>query len=169
MTKLPTTQKGRKAYRFRGNECLNCGHPLELSDIYCSYCGQTNTTKSLSLKDFFYEFTGSVLSYDSRFWYTLKDLLFKPGVITKNYVNGQRLKYANPFRFFFSISIIFFLTQGAISSFTGENKFFKKTETPSQPEKDSIELGPLKINGLERDSITIADTTSIAMPFTSRK
>ena len=112
-------QSGRKAAKYRGAECLNCGHPLDLSDLYCAYCGQLNTTKQLSLKDFFGEFIGSVFTYDSRLRYTIKDLLFKPGRITYNYVKGQRLKYANPFRFFLSVSIIFFLIQGLISNITG--------------------------------------------------
>ena len=112
-------QKGRKAVKYRGAECLNCGNPLELTDLYCSYCGQLNTTKQLSLKDFFGEFIGSVLTYDSRLRYTIKDLLFKPGRMTTNYVKGQRLKYANPFRFFLSVSIIYFLAQSLISTITG--------------------------------------------------
>jgi hypothetical protein len=50
---LPEKTNGRKAVKYRGAKCLNCGTPLDLSDVYCSYCGQLNTTKSLSIKDFF--------------------------------------------------------------------------------------------------------------------
>lgn len=121
----PVPVKGRKAMKYRAAECRNCGHPLELTDRYCSYCSQLNTTKSLQLKDFFGEFLGSIITYDSRFRYTLKDLLFRPGVITRNYVNGQRLKYANPFRFFLSVSIIYFILQGLISTFSNSNSFIK--------------------------------------------
>lgn len=114
----PVLKNSRKAEKFRATECLNCGHPLDLTDRYCSYCSQMNTTKHLSLNDFFGEFIGSIITYDSRFRYTLKDLLFKPGTITRNYVNGTRLKYANPFRFFLSVSIIYFLVQGLIGAFS---------------------------------------------------
>lgn len=106
----------RKAAKYRGPSCLNCGHPLELTDKYCSNCSQLNTTKQLSITDFFKEFFSSIFTYDSRLRYTLKDLLFKPGTITKNYVEGQRLRYANPFRFFLSVSIIYFIIQGLINS-----------------------------------------------------
>ncbi|WP_162533617.1 DUF3667 domain-containing protein [Dokdonia sp. Dokd-P16] len=99
----------RKAMRYRGVECLNCKHPLELSDRFCAYCGQINTTKRLTLKDFIAEFILSVFTYDSKFRFTIKDLLFKPGTITRNYVDGKRLKYANPFRFFLSASIFYFI------------------------------------------------------------
>ncbi len=107
--KKPVKYQSRKAEIYRSPTCLNCGAELRLTDKYCPQCSQLNTTKQLSLKDFFGEFFSSIFVYDSRLRYTLKDLLFKPGVITRNYVNGQRLKYANPFRFFLSISIVYFL------------------------------------------------------------
>lgn len=112
MKETPVKSNGRLAMHYRGVECLNCGHPLDLSDRFCSYCGQINTTKRLTLSDFFKEFVLSVFTYDSRFRHTLKDLLFKPGTITKNYVEGKRLHYANPFRFFLSASILYFIILG---------------------------------------------------------
>lgn len=118
-----TKSNSRKAIKYRGAECLNCGTPLELTDKYCSYCGQLNTTKQLSLSDFFGEFIGSIVTYDSRFRYTIKDLLIKPGTITRDYSGGKRLKYANPFRFFLSVSIIYFLLSGLIDTITGQSNF----------------------------------------------
>ncbi|KAA3618825.1 MAG: DUF3667 domain-containing protein, partial [Flavobacterium sp.] len=119
--------------KYRASERRNFGHPLELTDRSCSYCSQLNTTKSLQLNDFFGEFLGSIINYDSRFRYTLKDLLFRPGVITRNYVNGQRLKYANPFRFFLSVSIIYFILQGLISTFANSNSFFNDASFKNDP------------------------------------
>lgn len=107
----------RKAIKYRGVECLNCAHPLDLTDRFCAYCGQLNTTKRLTLKDFIGEFVLSVFTYDSRFRHTLKDLLFKPGTITRYYVDGKRFHYANPFRFFLSASIFYFIILGALSFF----------------------------------------------------
>jgi hypothetical protein len=129
----------RKAAKYRGAECLNCGHPLDLSDVYCSYCSQLNSTKQLSLKDFFGEFINSIISYDSRLSYTVMDLLFKPGKITRNYVNGQRLKYANPFRFFLSVSIIYFLIQGLISTFSENGSpFINMNQNTNPSPTDSV-------------------------------
>jgi len=136
-SKKPVKSRGRKAAVYRGVKCLNCKHPLDLSDVYCSYCGQLNTTKQLSLKDFLGEFIGSVITYDSRLRYTVKDLLFKPGTITRNYAQGQRLKYANPFRFFLSVSIIYFLIQGLISTFS-ENALFNINGSDDKAVIDSI-------------------------------
>ncbi|HEA29202.1 MAG TPA: DUF3667 domain-containing protein [Leeuwenhoekiella sp.] len=102
----------RKSLIHRGEHCLNCGTPLDISDRFCHYCGQRNSTKRLSLRDYFGEFMLSIVTYDSRFWYTVKDLICKPGIITRDYIFGKRLHYANPFRFFLSVSIIYFLLSG---------------------------------------------------------
>jgi hypothetical protein len=152
------TARGRKAMKYRAAECRNCGHPLELTDRYCSYCSQLNTTKNLQLKDFFGEFIGSIITYDSRFRFTLKDLLFRPGVITRNYVNGQRLKYANPFRFFLSVSIIYFLLQSALGSITGNNKLIEEKKTENEniigfgPTGDNFKLKTFNTDTLKADS-----------------
>ncbi|WP_242670054.1 DUF3667 domain-containing protein [Gramella sp. KN1008] len=98
--------------KYRGDECLNCGHPLELTDRFCARCGQMNSTKKLSFNDFFSEFFSGVFAYDSRFQRTLRVLLFKPGKISKDYISGRRMFYANPFRFYLSTSIVFFLIFG---------------------------------------------------------
>ena len=126
-------QSSRKSLNYRGNECLNCSHPLELSDRYCPYCGQLNSTKKISLSDYFGEFIISVVNSDSRFRYTIKDLLFKPGVITRNFTLGQRMRYANPFRFFLSVSIIYFLLSGFLD-------FMKinETDTNDNPSLQNI-------------------------------
>ena len=133
---------------YRGVECLNCGHPLDLSDRFCSYCGQLNTTKRLSLLDFINEFILSVFTYDSKFRFTLKDLLFKPGTITENYVTGKRIKYANPFRFFLSASILYFLLLALISLFKSSNDI-------------SFEDSKISVNGEE---IIIPDVNQDSIP-----
>lgn len=121
------SKKSRKHFKYRSTSCLNCEQPLDLSDRYCPYCSQLNSTKQLRISDFFSEFVNSIVSFDSRLRYTLKDLLFKPGTITKNYVEGKRLKYANPFRFFLSVSIIYFLANTFISNnITNEKNDFNQ-------------------------------------------
>lgn len=111
-----------KALRYRGTKCLNCGQPLDKSDRYCPYCSQKNSNKQLSAKDYFSEFIGSILVYDSRLRYTIRELLFKPGRVSENYMAGQRLKYANPFRFFLSVSIIYFLLKSLLPSVSSSNE-----------------------------------------------
>ena len=109
--------KGRYELQFRGVKCLNCGHPLDISDKYCPNCSQANSTKKLTLKDFFDEFFSSLLNYDSKLLKTLSALMLRPGAITKDYINGRRITYTNPFRFLLSLAFIYFLM------FTFNNRF----------------------------------------------
>ncbi len=109
--------KGRYELKFRGVKCLNCGHPLDISDKYCPNCSQANSTKKLTLKDFFDEFFSSLINYDSKLLKTLSALLLRPGTITKDYIEGKRVSYTNPFRFLLSLAFLYFLM------FTYNNRF----------------------------------------------
>lgn len=105
----------RKPLWYRGEKCLNCGHPLDKSDVYCPRCSQLNSTKQLNARDYFAEFLSSIMVYDSRLLLTLRLLLFKPGILSKRFVEGERLKFANPFRFYLSVSIIYFLATSLLN------------------------------------------------------
>ncbi len=117
----------RKHFDFRGQQCLNCETPLDTADKYCHQCGQLNTIKRLALKDFFQEFFASFISYDSKVWRTVTDLLFKPGQVTKEYCDGKRTRYANPFRFFLTVSIVFFLILQVGIYFKSDNPTFNNS------------------------------------------
>ncbi len=133
----------RSLTQYRGLTCLNCGHPLDISDKFCSNCGQINTTKKLSFNDFFLEFFAGIFSYDSRMNRTITTLIFHPGKITRDYVNGMRTQYANPFRFFLSIAIIFFIvysfTNNSINFNTPNEKVLKQ-QIDKIPEEDKQQI-----------------------------
>lgn len=116
--KLISYTKKRDQLKYRGTNCQNCGHPLELSDRFCPNCSQANSTKKLTLRDFFDEFFANVISYDSKLLKTLSTLLLRPGSITKDYINGKRVSYTNPFRFLLSLAIIYFLAISFKSDFS---------------------------------------------------
>lgn len=109
MSDKPVKYRGRYQLKFRGTKCLNCGHPLDMSDRYCPNCSQANSTKNLTLKDFVEEFFSSLIDYDSRLLKSVSALLLRPGRISLDYVRGKRVSYTNPFRFLLSLAIIYFL------------------------------------------------------------
>lgn len=144
--------KGRYELKFRGVECLNCGHPLDISDKYCPNCSQANSTKKLTLKDFFDEFFSSLINYDSKLLTTLYALLLRPGRITKDYVNGKRVTYTNPFRFLLSLAFLYFLM------FTYNNRFSNLDEAAKNFD-GTIMNGPISFDldsgNLEVDSVAL--------------
>ncbi|WP_282180638.1 DUF3667 domain-containing protein [Maribacter stanieri] len=181
MENKPTIQpSGRFKLRYRGVNCLNCGHPLELSDKYCPNCSQANSTKKLTLVDFFEEFLANYLSYDSKLWRTLAALLLRPGKITNEYISGKRLSYTNPFRFLLSLAIIYFLIISFNSEFESFNKFgsgnnnpifnldteLNKLEFDSEQEKQIAlaQLDSLKIKSFITNGISQRDSTLLSNP-----
>lgn len=132
----------RQIKNYRGLKCLNCNHPLDISDKFCPNCGQKNTTKRLSLKDFVDEFLANFYAYDSKVRNTIIKLFTKPGKAAKEFIDGKRQTYANPFRFYLSVSLIYFIFSGLVTKFNDETivdleqTIIKKSEEKNQ-EKDS--------------------------------
>ncbi|MBO0331605.1 DUF3667 domain-containing protein [[Muricauda] lutisoli] len=152
--------KGRYELKFRGVKCLNCGHPLDISDKYCPNCSQANSTKKLTLKDFFDEFFSSLINYDSKLLKTLYALLLRPGRITEDYVNGKRITYTNPFRFLLSLAFLYFLM------FTYNNRFSNLDEA-AKNFNGTIYNGPISFDlgsgDLEVDSVALEKQSKNAM------
>lgn len=118
-----------KQFLYRTESCLNCFHPLDISDRFCPSCGQKNSSKPLTLKSLITEYFSGLFAYDSRFSKTIGALVCSPGKISQEYVEGRRVKYVNPFRFFISIAILFFLMVSLI------NKDQLKTIDPDKKEE----------------------------------
>lgn len=107
----------RKDSKYRGTKCLNCNTPLDISERYCHYCGQLNSTKKVTLSDFIEEFFSNFYAYDSKIRNTFSYLFTKPAFVAKQIINGKRQTFANPFRLFLSVAIIYFL----VASFVNED------------------------------------------------
>jgi hypothetical protein len=88
-------------------KCLNCG--ADVPDKFCSHCGQANTEPKESFLHLVADFFSDITHYDSKVFVTLKDLIFKPGFLTKEYNGGKRVTYLNPIRLYVFISAVFFL------------------------------------------------------------
>lgn len=86
--------------------CLNCG--AQVSNSYCSVCGQETRLHVPSAGEFIHEFVGHYVALEGRLWKTLRCLLFKPGFLTAEYIAGRRKRYVEPLRVYLTFSIIFF-------------------------------------------------------------
>ncbi|WP_405611662.1 DUF3667 domain-containing protein [Polaribacter sp. Asnod1-A03] len=93
-------------------ECLNCGHPFSGHEKFCPDCGQENKGNRIPFANFVQELFSGLFSFDAKFWKTIIPLLIKPGKVSRDYIDGKRQRYTNPFRFYLMASIIFFLIIG---------------------------------------------------------
>lgn len=146
--------------KHKGLECLNCGQPLLKNENFCSYCGQKNVTNKLSLGSFINSLFEGFLSYDSRFWNTFFLLLTKPGKVSKDYVEGKRVRFVNPFQLYLNVSIIFFLIIGISNKFSPDSNYEDafintKATLDSISQKEKIKLDSLLSNVNEINPVLI--------------
>ena len=87
--------------------CANCGEALRGS--YCAACGQPD----LPLREPVHHFLGRSLvelfGLDGRVWATFGVLLFKPGKLTRAYLDGRRQHYLRPLRVYITSTLAFFV------------------------------------------------------------
>ncbi|WP_320815379.1 DUF3667 domain-containing protein [Flavobacterium sp.] len=107
----------RKNISYRSDKCLNCNTSLDVSEKYCHFCGQLNSTKKLTILDFLEEFFANFYAYDSKIRNTFLFLFSKPGFVAKQIVEGKRQTFANPFRLFLSISLLLFISYNLNNTF----------------------------------------------------
>ena len=88
-------------------DCQNCG--TVLSGAYCTACGQKADVRILSLPAFIVDVASDLCDFDARIWRSLRTLAFRPGRLTRLYLEGQRAKYTPPFRMYVITSLAFFV------------------------------------------------------------
>ena len=106
---VPDPKLTIKENRLAGSiECMNCG--TELQGPFCHYCGQPDKNLVRFFPALMREMLEDFMDFDSRFMRTLKPLMFKPGKLTRDYLNGRRFRYVPPLRLYiFSSLVLFFL------------------------------------------------------------
>lgn len=87
--------------------CENCSEPLKSN--FCPACGQKNVNLSRPLSELLGEVFVDTFDFDGRAARTLKLLLFRPGHLTRQYLQGKRKRFTPPFRLYLVISVVFFL------------------------------------------------------------
>ena len=86
--------------------CHNCGAMVDYH--FCAVCGQATRLHVPSAGEFIHEFVAHYVALEGRLWNTLYLLLFKPGLLTAEYIAGRRVRYVEPLRVYLTFSILFF-------------------------------------------------------------
>lgn len=108
--------------------CANCG--CELSAPYCANCGQHRRgSERLQVCEIITRSCENLLSFDSAFLGTFVGLFRRPGELCREYVQGQRKRYMNPFAYFVLAGTVNLFVSTVVGWFTG---------TPSDPEEEFI-------------------------------
>jgi len=94
--------------------CLNCG--TELKGPFCYYCGQPDKNLMRFFPALLRDLLEDVIDLDSRIVRTLKPLLFHPGKLTRDYLDGRRFRYVSPLRLYMISSMAFFILATILAS-----------------------------------------------------
>ncbi len=97
-------EAGEAGEMHEGN-CLNCG--AELAGEYCHRCGQKGHVHR-TLAGFWHELVHGALHFEGKIWRTLPLLAWRPGELTRRYVEGERARFVSPIALFlFSVFLMF--------------------------------------------------------------
>lgn len=88
-------------------QCDNCYTTLQ--GDFCHQCGQEKKSYIRNVTGVVTEFFGEFSNWDTRLWRTLVPLWFRPGYLSRRYVQGQRVPYVPPLRLYFFTSVLAFL------------------------------------------------------------
>ncbi|MGB0880937.1 MAG: DUF3667 domain-containing protein [Polaribacter sp.] len=154
---------------------MNCGHPFTNKEKFCPECGQANKGSSITFANFIHEIFNGLFNFDAKFWNTIIPLLIQPGVVSKNYVAGKRQRYSNPFRFYLTVSIIFFLILGITKSVDKFKSLAKTTKADvvktikNEEEKRKKKRTQKEIDSIKQDIDKRMRESFIPIPEKARK
>jgi hypothetical protein len=127
--------------------CRNCG--AALAGPYCSQCGQKGHVHR-SLRGFGHDLLHSVFHFEGKIWRTLPMLAWRPGDLTRRYIDGERARFVSPIALFlFSVFLMF----AVFSTLGGPFQWSTNTQALNEARQDMLqELGQRseRIAGLER-------------------
>ena len=85
-------EAGKDGHTHERN-CLNCG--CRLVGAFCHCCGQ-KAHLHRSLRAFAGDFIAGILNFEGKFWRTMPMLAWRPGEMTRRYIEGERARFISP-------------------------------------------------------------------------
>lgn len=86
--------------------CENCGTVLQ--GRFCHACGQPAEPLKTSVRAFVSQTAADITNLDSRILRTLGLLLARPGRLTREYLDGRRIRYTRPLQLYLGAAAAFF-------------------------------------------------------------
>jgi Protein of unknown function (DUF3667) len=113
-----------------GARCANCGAALH--GPFCAACGQADHPLDPPTREFAKEFAQEFLDVDSRVLRSLRRLVFSPGFLTREHVEGRRTPWFTPLKLYLLTSVAAF----AVLTFAGDDAGLKiaLTKGPADPQ-----------------------------------
>jgi hypothetical protein len=120
--------------------CLNCG--AELAGPYCYACGQ-HAHVHRTLTAFFHDLAHGVFHLEGKLWNTIPMLAWRPGELTRRYIDGQRARFVSPIALFLFCVFLMFAVVGLTSN-TAHVAAKAKADAAHDLQKDQVKLTALQ-------------------------
>lgn len=152
-------------------ECQNCGYTVD--KVYCSECGQQNTETRQSFVNLATHIAEDITHYDGNFWRTIKFLLFRPGKLTIEYLQGHRMRYVPPVKLYIFISFVCFFLMALMAPETEEDTNLHVKTTPlktaniktiSKSTNEEAKQDTIKVDGIILHNIHQLDSLQNSRP-----
>jgi Protein of unknown function (DUF3667) len=129
-----------------GGDCRNCGSALLGS--YCHACGQKAQIHR-SITGIMHDLLHGVLHLDGKLWNTLPLLVWRPGRLTREYIEGKRARHVSPMSMFlFSVFLMFAVFQAL--GITAPSDIAAGTSIKAGIERTSSQLRSERVRKQER-------------------
>jgi Protein of unknown function (DUF3667) len=140
--------------------CANCGESL--GGAFCPACGQKAASPDVSLHEFFHEAVEEFAHVDGKILETLRLLVTRPGALTREFLDGRRVRYISPLRVYLTCSVLFF----ALAAYVPQRgkPFFTVTKlTNHDADFDAATLAHMRAEATERANEAIVHSFPRAM------
>ena len=128
--------------------CRTCGNSME--GKFCSNCGEKQFNENdYTVKKFVNQTIDIFTHFDGKFFLSIKYLLFYPGKLTRDYLNGRRVKLMKPLQMYILIALFFFFLFKNWDIFFIRTQYLvlqkPKTEKPVYYKEGDLTGGNLKL------------------------
>ncbi len=122
--------------------CMHCNNQYE--GDYCNVCGQKYDVDRITWSYVYQNIFTGLLNLGEGFLRTLIDLLYRPGYMIRDYLEGHRKPYFKPFQLLFVLSAIFLIyMELAMPNDMDRFKEFTEYDVNSSVFVESVNTAPI--------------------------
>ena len=148
---ISDNQPAASTHEHHGS-CKNCG--AALAGKYCHECGQVSHVHR-SLFHIAEELLHGLFHFDTKMWRTIPALFFYPGKLTREYIDGKRVRYVAPLPLYLFLIFLMFFVFSMTAQFSGGDE-----KSSDSPKAAATELTKDKQATNETPASSVAATTA---------
>jgi hypothetical protein len=111
--------------------CKNCEASFDAK--FCPACGQKSEIHAITIGAVVHDFLHALTHADKGFLLLTKELVLRPGIVAREYIEGKRKKYFNPLSFLV-------LTSALSAYLTSKTEYFEALSNRNAPRKGMSQL-----------------------------